>query len=150
MNIFVCIIRNSFRLLFHCVSFVCYYQSWKAELFLTHTQQTCACLSTYFLYQIFSLAWLYISFVWDAGNPRVTPEVTRDVCLLARMMAANLYYSQIEDLMFEVLDICILLFSLTSFIFLTEELFLVCSLYTVYLSMFHLLSFWAVVYVALQ
>ncbi|XP_044357875.1 phosphoenolpyruvate carboxylase, housekeeping isozyme isoform X1 [Triticum aestivum] len=36
------------------------------------------------------------------GNPRVTPEVTRDVCLLARMMAANLYYAQIEDLMFEV------------------------------------------------
>jgi phosphoenolpyruvate carboxylase len=38
-----------------------------------------------------------------AGNPRVTPEVTRDVCLLARMMAANLYFSQIEDLMFEVI-----------------------------------------------
>lgn len=37
------------------------------------------------------------------GNPRVTPEVTRDVCLLARMMAANLYVSSIEDLMFEVL-----------------------------------------------
>ena len=36
------------------------------------------------------------------GNPRVTPEVTRDVCLLARMMVANLYYSQIEDLMFEL------------------------------------------------
>ena len=36
------------------------------------------------------------------GNPRVTPEVTRDVCLLARMMAANLYNAQIEDLMFEV------------------------------------------------
>lgn len=36
------------------------------------------------------------------GNPRVTPEVTRDVCLLARLMAANLYYSQIEELMFEV------------------------------------------------
>ncbi|KAK5840103.1 hypothetical protein PVK06_008977 [Gossypium arboreum] len=35
-------------------------------------------------------------------NPRVTLEVTRDVCLLARMMAANLYYSQIEDLMFEL------------------------------------------------
>ncbi|KAG8472340.1 hypothetical protein CXB51_034255 [Gossypium anomalum] len=32
------------------------------------------------------------------GNPRVTPEVTRI------MMAANLYYSQIEDLMFEVLS----------------------------------------------
>lgn len=45
-----------------------------------------------------------IFFSWDAGNPRVTPEVTRDVCLLARMMAANLYYSQIEDLMFEVAD----------------------------------------------
>lgn len=39
-----------------------------------------------------------------AGNPRVTPEVTRDVCLLARMMAANLYYSKIEELMFEVFD----------------------------------------------
>ena len=36
------------------------------------------------------------------GNPRVTPEVTRDVCLLARLMAANLYFSQIENLMFEV------------------------------------------------
>ncbi|CAA2953461.1 Phosphoenolpyruvate carboxylase [Olea europaea subsp. europaea] len=36
------------------------------------------------------------------GNPRVTPEVTRDVCLLARLMVANLYYSQIEDLMFEL------------------------------------------------
>ncbi|CAL9055084.1 phosphoenolpyruvate carboxylase 2-like [Musa acuminata AAA Group] len=36
------------------------------------------------------------------GNPRVTPEVTRDVCLLARMIAASLYYSQIEDLMFEL------------------------------------------------
>jgi phosphoenolpyruvate carboxylase len=37
-----------------------------------------------------------------AGNPQVTPEVTRDVCLLARLMAANLYFGQIEDLMFEV------------------------------------------------
>ncbi|KAG2304818.1 hypothetical protein Bca52824_033469 [Brassica carinata] len=36
------------------------------------------------------------------GNPRVTPEITRDVCLLARMMAANLYYNQIENLMFEL------------------------------------------------
>lgn len=36
------------------------------------------------------------------GNPRVTPEVTRDVCLLARLMAANLYFSQIDDLMFEL------------------------------------------------
>ncbi|KAI3804847.1 hypothetical protein L1987_26694 [Smallanthus sonchifolius] len=36
------------------------------------------------------------------GNPRVTSEVTRDVCLLARMMAANMYFSQIEDLMFEM------------------------------------------------
>ncbi|KAB2051885.1 hypothetical protein ES319_A12G083000v1 [Gossypium barbadense] len=36
------------------------------------------------------------------GNPWVTLEVTRDVCLLARMMAANLYFSQIEDLMFEL------------------------------------------------
>ncbi|KAL1066744.1 hypothetical protein V6Z11_D12G081700 [Gossypium hirsutum] len=39
--------------------------------------------------------------IWK-GNPWVTPEVTRDVCLLARMMAANLYFSQIEDLMFEL------------------------------------------------
>ncbi|KAJ8532157.1 hypothetical protein K7X08_012080 [Anisodus acutangulus] len=37
-----------------------------------------------------------------ASNPRVTPEVTRDVCLLARMMAAKLYFAQIEDLMFEL------------------------------------------------
>ncbi|KAG0575701.1 hypothetical protein KC19_5G024900 [Ceratodon purpureus] len=36
------------------------------------------------------------------GNPRVTPDVTRDVCLLARLMAANLYFAQIEDLMFEL------------------------------------------------
>ncbi|KAJ3686333.1 hypothetical protein LUZ61_015497 [Rhynchospora tenuis] len=36
------------------------------------------------------------------GNPRVTPEVTRDVCLLARLMAANLYFAQIEDLMFQL------------------------------------------------
>nr|AHF21553.1 phosphoenolpyruvate carboxylase [Selenicereus undatus] len=36
------------------------------------------------------------------GNPRVTAQVTKDVCLLARMMAANLYFSEIEDLMFEL------------------------------------------------
>ncbi|GBG63625.1 hypothetical protein CBR_g38936 [Chara braunii] len=36
------------------------------------------------------------------GNPRVTAAVTRDVCLLSRLMAANLYYSQIEKLMFEL------------------------------------------------
>lgn len=54
--------------------------------------------------QEFVAAFLIFSFCsdWSTGNPRVTPEVTRDVCLLARMMAANLYYSQIEDLMFEV------------------------------------------------
>lgn len=37
-----------------------------------------------------------------SGNPRVTPEVTREVCLLARMMATDLYFARIEDLMFEV------------------------------------------------
>ncbi|GJN38579.1 hypothetical protein PR202_gb27634 [Eleusine coracana subsp. coracana] len=36
------------------------------------------------------------------GNPRVTPDVTRDVCMLARMIAANLYVAQIEDVMFEL------------------------------------------------
>ncbi|KMZ67961.1 Phosphoenolpyruvate carboxylase [Zostera marina] len=36
------------------------------------------------------------------GNPRVTPEITRDVCLLARMKAAQSYYAQIDDLMFEL------------------------------------------------
>lgn len=61
---------------------------------------------------------LNILFTLGAGNPRVTPEVTRDVCLLARMMAANLYYSQIEDLMFEVLNsFCILQSSPRSFLF---------------------------------
>ncbi|PIA33268.1 hypothetical protein AQUCO_04200202v1 [Aquilegia coerulea] len=40
---------------------------------------------------------------WMGGDrDGVTPEVTRDACLLARMIAANLYYSQIEDLMFEL------------------------------------------------
>ncbi|KAK8960486.1 Phosphoenolpyruvate carboxylase 2 [Platanthera guangdongensis] len=29
------------------------------------------------------------------GKPRVTPEVTRDVCLLTRIMATNLYFSKI-------------------------------------------------------
>lgn len=60
---------------------------------------------------------------WDAGNPRVTPEVTRDVCLLARMMAANLYYSQIEELMFEVPD-SILKLSMMSFIYSIKSLVL--------------------------
>ncbi|GBG60875.1 hypothetical protein CBR_g15996 [Chara braunii] len=36
------------------------------------------------------------------GNPRVTASVTWDVCLVARLMAANLYYNQIEPLMFEL------------------------------------------------
>lgn len=54
------------------------------------------------LRMILLLLYLNICLIWTAGNPRVTPEVTRDVCLLARMMAANLYFSQIEDLMFEV------------------------------------------------
>ena len=51
-----------------------------------------------------------------AGNPRVTPEVTRDVCLLARMMAANMYFSQIEDLMFEVLNMLASIYDLFYFI----------------------------------
>lgn len=54
-------------------------------------------------YGSFCFFWISCVFIiFDIGNPRVTPEVTRDVCLLARMMAANLYYSRIEDLMFEV------------------------------------------------
>ena len=40
------------------------------------------------------------------GNPRVTPEVTREVCLLARMIATDLYFARIEDLMFEVMNHC--------------------------------------------
>eukprot|EP00270_Netrium_digitus_P010934 TRINITY_DN3431_c0_g1_i1.p1 TRINITY_DN3431_c0_g1~~TRINITY_DN3431_c0_g1_i1.p1 ORF type:complete len:990 (-),score=298.74 TRINITY_DN3431_c0_g1_i1:292-3201(-) len=36
------------------------------------------------------------------GNPRVTSEVTKDVCQLSRLMAANLYLTNIEDLMFEL------------------------------------------------
>lgn len=72
-----------------------------------------------------SLSLLNIFFTLGAGNPRVTPEVTRDVCLLARMMAANLYYSQIEDLMFEVLNsICILQSSPRSSLFQVGRLLL--------------------------
>ncbi|KAG8482999.1 hypothetical protein CXB51_021863 [Gossypium anomalum] len=52
---------------------------------------------SYKLWECFSIFLIY-----HAGNPRVTPDVTRDVCLLARMMAANLFYSQIEDLIFEL------------------------------------------------
>jgi hypothetical protein len=60
--------------------------------------------SSYILFAryCFYVANIVLTLMWMAGNPRVTPEVTRDVCLLARMMAANLYYAQIEDLMFEV------------------------------------------------
>eukprot|EP00898_Chlorokybus_atmophyticus_P001914 jgi/Chlat1/2723/Chrsp182S08756 len=36
------------------------------------------------------------------GNPRVTPECTRDVCLLARLTAAELYFREVEALMFEL------------------------------------------------
>ncbi|KAL0443596.1 UNVERIFIED_CONTAM: Phosphoenolpyruvate carboxylase [Sesamum latifolium] len=59
---------------------------------------------TVYLFQLQTISFLNSSELMDSTtrNPRVTPEVTRDVCLLARMMAANLYYSQIEDLMFEL------------------------------------------------
>lgn len=66
-----------------------------ASLSLTHSHRIISSITMV----VFSLN---IYLIWTAGNPRVTPEVTRDVCLLARMMAANLYFSQIEDLMFEV------------------------------------------------
>ena len=52
------------------------------------------------MFDVFKSVYLCISVT--VGNPRVTPEVTRDVCLLSRMMAANLYINQVEDLMFEV------------------------------------------------
>jgi hypothetical protein len=52
--------------------------------------------------KLFSLTHLLSLGYCFTGNPRVTPEVTRDVCLLARLMTANLYFAQIEDLMFEV------------------------------------------------
>ncbi|PPR81805.1 hypothetical protein GOBAR_AA38908 [Gossypium barbadense] len=45
-----------------------------------------------------------IFLIYHAGNPRVTLEVIRDVCLLARMMAANLYYSQLELSMWRYSD----------------------------------------------
>jgi len=57
------------------------------------------------MFDVFKSVYLCISVT--VGNPRVTPEVTRDVCLLSRMMAANLYINQVEDLMFEVLYKCV-------------------------------------------
>ncbi|MHB2016875.1 MAG: phosphoenolpyruvate carboxylase [Candidatus Xenobia bacterium] len=36
------------------------------------------------------------------GNPRVTPRVTEEVCLLARWMAASLYYKEIDALRVEL------------------------------------------------
>lgn len=54
------------------------------------------------------ILFIYLHFIVNrcgfVGNPRVTPEITRDVCLLARMKAAQSYYAQIDDLMFEVLN----------------------------------------------
>jgi hypothetical protein len=68
-------------------------------------------LSTSSVHSMDNICLFYCFFTLFAGNPRVTPEVTRDVCLLARMMAANLYFSQIEDLMFEVLQkLCTVVF----------------------------------------
>lgn len=60
------------------------------------------CFSPLFIFINSFYGFILILLTPNAGNPRVTPEVTRDVCLLARMMAANLYCAQIEDLMFEV------------------------------------------------
>ena len=70
--------------------------------------------------------WLNVALMWMAGNPRVTPEVTRDVCLLARMMAANLYYSQIEDLMFEVCNVLSTLWCVFIFVFWAFSCILFC------------------------
>ena len=36
------------------------------------------------------------------GNPFVTPETTRDVVITARLSAINLYFTSIEELMFEL------------------------------------------------
>ena len=36
------------------------------------------------------------------GNPFVTPETTRDVVITARLSAINLYFTAIEQLMFEL------------------------------------------------
>ena len=36
------------------------------------------------------------------GNPFVTPEITRDVVISARLTAVNLYFKAIERLMFEL------------------------------------------------
>lgn len=73
------------------------------------------------------------------GNPMVTPEVTRDVCLLARMMAANLYFSQIEDLMFELIEYAGVYRDNKLSLSITKMVF-----------KYLLLSIFAVVYVALQ
>lgn len=82
-----------------------------ASLSLTHSHRIISSITMV----VFSLN---IYLIWTAGNPRVTPEVTRDVCLLARMMAANLYFSQIEDLMFEVSETVFKLLNIFFFPFL--------------------------------
>ena len=91
--------------------------------------------------------WAYVSIMWMAGNPRVTPEVTRDVCLLARMMAANLYYSQIEDLMFEV---CNVLSSLMFSLICLLNIFMVSSFAAPIVLFIYFCILLAVVNVALQ
>jgi len=36
------------------------------------------------------------------GNPNVTHDTTRDVCIIARITACDLYFTEIENLMFEL------------------------------------------------
>ena len=36
------------------------------------------------------------------GNPNVTSQTTRDVCLIARLEAANAYFHVVESLMFDL------------------------------------------------
>ena len=36
------------------------------------------------------------------GNPNVTHDTTRDVCILARLTACDLYFKEIEQLMFDM------------------------------------------------
>ena len=36
------------------------------------------------------------------GNPNVTSQTTRDVCLVARLEAANAYFHVVESLMFDL------------------------------------------------
>lgn len=80
-----------------------------------HTSLIVDCTSVHIPGWLLYLCWIMVCwimsttiFLWDRmggdrdGNPFVTPSTTRDVVITARLAATNLYFTQVEKLMFEL------------------------------------------------